>query len=186
MLGPMTNSLEGVRAFTKAIIDAKPWRKDPLCVRKEWSEREYALGDHGGQGARLCFAIMWDNGILKPHPPLRRAMEMTKRALEAAGHTGMITTPMLCARHCIGYLTDVLPRAVRRVMQSSTGKITVTSRFMLTASVMNLLYPLCDHFNMWTDVLACGALNRRRSSPQTTHLICSRTVRSPASRSFRR
>ncbi|KAH9891213.1 general amidase [Cubamyces lactineus] len=87
VLGPMTNSLEGVRTFTKAIIDAKPWRKDPLCVRKEWSEREYALGDHGGQGARLCFAIMWDNGIIKPHPPLRRAMEMTKKALEAAGHT---------------------------------------------------------------------------------------------------
>ncbi|KAI0358840.1 general amidase [Trametes cingulata] len=86
VLGPMTNSLEGVKAFTKAIIDARPWRKDPLCVRKEWSEREYALGDHG-LGGKMCFAIMWDNGVIKPHPPLTRAMELVKKALEAAGHT---------------------------------------------------------------------------------------------------
>ena len=88
MLGPMTNSLSGVRIFVKAILDARPWRKDPLCIRKEWSEREYALGDHGGRGGKLCFAIMWDNEVIKPHPPLLRALEMTKKALEAAGHTG--------------------------------------------------------------------------------------------------
>ena len=88
VLGPMANSLEGVKIFTKAVIDARPWRKDPLCVRKEWNEREYALGEHGGRGAKLCFAVMWDNGIVRPHPPLKRALEMTKRALEAAGHRG--------------------------------------------------------------------------------------------------
>ncbi|KAI0641096.1 general amidase [Trametes meyenii] len=86
VLGPMTNSIEGVKAFTKAIIDAKPWRKDPLSVRKEWSDREYALGDHGN-GGTMCFAIMWDNSVIKPHPPIVRAMEITKKALEAAGHT---------------------------------------------------------------------------------------------------
>ncbi|KAL1952417.1 hypothetical protein VTO73DRAFT_1566 [Trametes versicolor] len=86
VLGPMTNSLEGVKLFTKAIIDARPWRKDPLAVRKEWSAREYALGDHG-EGGKMCFAIMWDNGLVKPHPPLVRAMEIAKKALEAAGHT---------------------------------------------------------------------------------------------------
>ncbi|KAI0761173.1 general amidase [Trametes elegans] len=87
VLGPMTNSLEGVRLFTKAVIDSKPWRKDPLCVRKDWSEREYALGDHGGPGAKMSFALMWDNGVVKPHPPLIRAMTLVKQALEAAGHS---------------------------------------------------------------------------------------------------
>ncbi|CCM03702.1 uncharacterized protein FIBRA_05848 [Fibroporia radiculosa] len=83
----MTNSVSGLRVFTKAILDAKPWRKDPLAIRKEWSWKEYALSDHG-EGGTLCFAIMWDNGVVKPHPPLTRAMQMTKRALEAAGHKG--------------------------------------------------------------------------------------------------
>ena len=36
----------------------------------------------------MCFAVMWDNGVVRPHPPLVRAMEIAKRALEAAGHEG--------------------------------------------------------------------------------------------------
>nr|GAT60173.1 general amidase [Mycena chlorophos] len=85
VLGPMTNSISGVKIFTKAILDKQPWRRDPLVLRKPWSESEYQLEAHGG-GKQLCFAIMWDNGVVKPHPPLHRAMQMTKRALEAAGH----------------------------------------------------------------------------------------------------
>ncbi|KAJ6559048.1 general amidase [Mycena vulgaris] len=85
VLGPMSNSLSGVKVFTKAVLDAQPWLKDPLVIRKGWSESEYRLAHHGG-GGQLCFAIMWDNGVVKPHPPLHRAMVMTKKALEAAGH----------------------------------------------------------------------------------------------------
>ncbi|KAK7048484.1 general amidase [Favolaschia claudopus] len=85
VLGPMANSLSGVKIFTKAILDAKPWLKDPLVLRKGWDESEYQLVNHGN-GKGLCFAIMWDNGVVKPHPPLHRAMNLTKQALEAAGH----------------------------------------------------------------------------------------------------
>ena len=91
----MCPSIEGVRVFTKAILDSKPWDRDPLVVRKPWDESAYALRDHGGRGARLCFAIMWDNGVVRPFPPLKRAMEMTKAALEAAGHKGEIVTSLL-------------------------------------------------------------------------------------------
>jgi amidase len=87
VLGPMANSLSAVKRFAKAIIDGKPWERDPLVVRKPWSRAEYELEEHGG-GVALCFAIMWDNGVIKPHPPLVRAMNLTKQALEAAGHKG--------------------------------------------------------------------------------------------------
>jgi amidase len=60
----MSNSLSGVKIFTKAILDAQPWLKDPLVLRKGWSESEYRLVHHGN-GERLCFAIMWDNGEAK-------------------------------------------------------------------------------------------------------------------------
>ncbi|KAJ7096961.1 general amidase [Mycena epipterygia] len=60
VLGPMSNSLSGIKIFTKAILDAKPWLKDPLVLRKGWSESEYQLERHGG-GGQLCFAMMWDN-----------------------------------------------------------------------------------------------------------------------------
>lgn len=84
----MSNSLSGVKTFVKAILDAKPWKKDPLVHRRPWNEASYKLEEHGN-GVGLCFGFMWDNGVIKPQPPLFRAMEMTKKALIAAGHTGV-------------------------------------------------------------------------------------------------
>ncbi|KAG1747918.1 general amidase [Suillus paluster] len=77
VFGPMTNSLSGVKVFMKAVVNAKPWLKDPLAVRKKWDEDEYNLADHG-YGKDLCFGIMWDDGV--------RSLEITKAALQKAGH----------------------------------------------------------------------------------------------------
>lgn len=88
VLGPMSNSLSGLKEFMTSIIATKPWNLDPMVIRKPWDENEWNLSEHGGVGAQLCFAIMWDNGIVKPHPPLIRAMQITKDALEKAGHRG--------------------------------------------------------------------------------------------------
>ncbi|KAF8176805.1 general amidase [Pholiota molesta] len=85
VLGPLSNSLGGVKAFMKSVIDQKPWLKDPLAARKPWSEDEYQLVDHGN-GKKLCFAILWDDGQTRPHPPVIRGLEETKKALLAAGH----------------------------------------------------------------------------------------------------
>ncbi|KAL5512322.1 hypothetical protein ACEPAG_3314 [Sanghuangporus baumii] len=82
VLGPMTRSLSGVKAFSKAVIDSKPWTKDPFMIRKDWDEDAYNLKEHG-RGENLCFAIMWNNGCVLPHPPIRRALEETKAALQA-------------------------------------------------------------------------------------------------------
>ena len=90
VLGPMTNSLSGIKEFMTAVLAERPWNLDPLVIRKPWSEAEWNLCEHGGMGARLCFAIMWDNGVVKPHPPLLRAMRVVKKALEAAGHRGKL------------------------------------------------------------------------------------------------
>ena len=86
----MSSSLSGLKAFVRAVLAGQPWRRDPRVVRKRWSAEEYALVDHGGggRGACLCFAVMWDDGVVVPHPPVRRALEMVKRALLGAGHVG--------------------------------------------------------------------------------------------------
>ena len=86
-LGPLSNSLSGIKAFVKAVVDQKPWLKDPLAVRKKWDEEEYALASRGG-GKQLCFGIMWNDGEVIPHPPIMRALQMVKKALLTAGHQG--------------------------------------------------------------------------------------------------
>ncbi|KAI0778153.1 general amidase [Trametes elegans] len=84
-LGPLTTSLSGVTTFIRSILDLEPWRHCPATVPKPWSEKDYALSNHGG-GQKLCFGMMWDEGSVKPHPPILRALSLTKKALEDAGH----------------------------------------------------------------------------------------------------
>ncbi|KZV89596.1 general amidase [Exidia glandulosa HHB12029] len=84
--GPMSNSIAGLVAFMRAVIGQKPWLHDPLALRKPWDEESYRLKEHG-EGKKMCFGLMWDDGNYKPLPPQWRAMEMVKKALIAAGHT---------------------------------------------------------------------------------------------------
>ena len=88
VLGPLSNSLGGVKAFMQSVASKHPWLKDPLAVRKPWNEEEYRLVEHGA-GKKLCFAILWHDEVILPHPPVIRGLEETKRALLEAGHEGM-------------------------------------------------------------------------------------------------
>jgi len=87
VMGPMSATIDGLKVFVKAMMDANPWDRDPLTPRIPWNEGKYLLEDHG-KGERLCFGMMWDDGVCKPQPPILRAMEETKQALLAAGHEG--------------------------------------------------------------------------------------------------
>ncbi|OAX42358.1 general amidase [Rhizopogon vinicolor AM-OR11-026] len=120
VFGPMTSSIGGLKAFMKAVTNAKPWLKDPLAVRKKWDEDEYNLADHGS-GKDLCFAIMWDDGVVVPHPPIRRSLEFAKAALEKAGHKVVDWKPI---KH--GELGDV----TRDIWNAASAE-----DFMITASL---------------------------------------------------
>jgi len=85
VIGPLSTSLAGVKVFTKSVVDAKPWNKDPLVTNKPWDQARYELAEHG-DGTQLAFGIIWNDGNVVPHPPITRALEMTKNALIAAGH----------------------------------------------------------------------------------------------------
>jgi amidase len=98
----MSISLDGLSILFRSILSTRPWLRDPLCVRMPWSQDQYNLEDHGGtlpaqegggpaavaaaSAPKLCFGIMWNDGRVRPTPAVRRALEMTKRALEEAGH----------------------------------------------------------------------------------------------------
>jgi len=87
VIGPLSSSLTGIKAFMRAVLSMNPWFRDPLVVPKAWSEDEYQLSQHG-RGKKLSFGILWSDGEVVPHPPVIRALEMTKKALIAAGHEG--------------------------------------------------------------------------------------------------
>lgn len=79
---------DGVKIFYKAVLAARPWDYDPWTPRMPWSNDRYHLSEHGGEGAKLTFGIMWDDGVVVPVSAIRRAMEEVQVALETAGHDG--------------------------------------------------------------------------------------------------
>ncbi|KAI0029809.1 general amidase [Vararia minispora EC-137] len=89
VLGPMSHSIGGIKAFMKAVINSEPWLKDPLAIRKPWDEDEYKLKHHGA-GGKLVFGFLWNDGAVLPHEPIQRAMKMTREALEAVGHEAVV------------------------------------------------------------------------------------------------
>jgi hypothetical protein len=114
----MANSLEALKIFFKAILEKRPWDKDPMCLRKPWDQTVYKLKEYGG-GEKLCFAMLWDNEIVKPHPPVHRAMKLVKTALEKAGHIGTIGFHL----HQTLISSELLPYSDRLVELQTHGYI---------------------------------------------------------------
>jgi Asp-tRNA(Asn)/Glu-tRNA(Gln) amidotransferase A subunit family amidase len=68
-IGPLSTSLEGCKLFIKTIIDAKPWYTEPAILPFPWKEED------AFKGKRLKIAVLWDDGVVKPHPPVTRALK---------------------------------------------------------------------------------------------------------------
>ncbi|KAF9011699.1 amidase signature domain-containing protein [Cyathus striatus] len=94
VLGPLSTSISGIKAFMQAVISQQPWLKDPLAIRKAWDESAYKLGEHGKGTGRLCFGFVWDDEVIKPHPPVLRGLREVKAALVAAGHNVIDWEPL--------------------------------------------------------------------------------------------
>ena len=68
-IGPLSTSLEGCKLFIKTIIDAKPWYEEPTLLPFPWKEDEFF------KGKKLKVAVLWDDGVVRPHPPVTRALK---------------------------------------------------------------------------------------------------------------
>ncbi|GAA6063241.1 hypothetical protein JCM10212_000343 [Sporobolomyces blumeae] len=86
VLGPISTTIDGLKTFFRAVVDAEPWRYDPFALHVPWRQGMYDLEEHNG-GKALCFGLMSSDGVVKPTPPVLRGLEMVKAALEAQGHT---------------------------------------------------------------------------------------------------
>lgn len=65
------------------MLNAQPWLLEAPLLEMPW-KTDVANGL--GLPPKLCFAIVWDDGVVAPHPPLTKALHRIKRALISAGH----------------------------------------------------------------------------------------------------
>jgi len=83
-IGPLSTSLEGCKLFTKTIIDAEPWNKEPSLLPLPWKEED------AFKGRKLKVAVLWDDGVVKPHPPVTRALKQVVEKLKANGNVELV------------------------------------------------------------------------------------------------
>jgi amidase len=80
VVGPLATSVGSLRLLIKSLLSQEPWLHDPLVLEVPWKE----VPDLSG--TLLTFGILKDDGVVKPHPPVSRALDMVINAIKRAGH----------------------------------------------------------------------------------------------------
>lgn len=91
MVGPITQDLPSLIKATKVVLEDSLWRNDIDVIEMPWKEEvlqsiqnlSCARGERNG---KLVFAVMSDDKFVKPHPPIRRAIEIVREALLERGY----------------------------------------------------------------------------------------------------
>ncbi|KAL8808788.1 MAG: hypothetical protein Q9223_005986 [Gallowayella weberi] len=92
-VGVMGTSIEALKLVMTSILSTKPWKDDPNVVKMPWDyeiEASTLARAHPGgsakEGLELKFGILWTDGVVRPQPPVRRAMRLVHTILQDFGH----------------------------------------------------------------------------------------------------
>ncbi|PYH48277.1 amino acid/polyamine transporter [Aspergillus saccharolyticus JOP 1030-1] len=81
-IGPMGRDLSSLCYVSRALITAKPWVFDPNCPPLPWNEDAFRRI----QSRPMVIGLIADDGVVKVHPPIERALRELSATLEAHGH----------------------------------------------------------------------------------------------------
>jgi amidase len=81
-VGPMARSLESIITTTRAVISRNLWNMDAQLPPIPWAED--ALEEFSEKP--LVIGVMWDDGVVRVHPPIARVLEELVARLKNAGH----------------------------------------------------------------------------------------------------
>lgn len=82
-LGPLARSARDLALFHRVLLGAESWLLEYAVLHMPWRD-DIVKGL--GVPEKLTIAVLADDGVVRPHPPLLRALENYKKALVAAGH----------------------------------------------------------------------------------------------------
>jgi amidase len=73
----------------KSVLSQQPWLYDPLVHEIPWrDEQEQAVLDivkANGGGGQLVFGVLKHDGVVQPHPPVRRAIDIVAHTMQRLG-----------------------------------------------------------------------------------------------------
>lgn len=91
VVGPMATTARSLTLLFKGVLSQEPWLHDPFVVELPWrcdveNEVQGMIERSRGGSSELAFGIMHHDGLVRPHPPVERAMRMVERTLKRLGH----------------------------------------------------------------------------------------------------
>ena len=90
-IGPLSTSLLGIKVFMQTILDADPWLAEPALVPLPWDSL-YRINP----SQRLKIGVLWHDQVVKPHPPITRALQTVVAKLKTIPNVSVVDwTPHL-------------------------------------------------------------------------------------------
>ncbi|PWY91979.1 amidase [Aspergillus sclerotioniger CBS 115572] len=74
VIGPLATTAKGLTLLFKSVLGQSPWLGDPGVLEIPWREEG------------LAFGIMYDDGEIEPHPPIKRALKIVEDTVRGLGH----------------------------------------------------------------------------------------------------
>ncbi|KAE8154674.1 amidase signature domain-containing protein [Aspergillus avenaceus] len=87
-IGPLSPTLDGINLFMKTVLAAKPWTSDPTLHQIPWRDQESHIRQDGKK--KLTVGVMWDDGVVKPAPPVTRALQEVVDRLKSVSEVEVI------------------------------------------------------------------------------------------------
>ncbi|CAK7203596.1 hypothetical protein SEUCBS139899_006333 [Sporothrix eucalyptigena] len=81
-VGPLARSLFSIEYAMRLLADQKPWNWDSRCAPLPWRDDMYSET----VSRPLTIGVLYDDEVVRPHPPLTRVLKMAATRLRAAGH----------------------------------------------------------------------------------------------------
>lgn len=82
-LGPIARSARDLSLFCRVMLLDEPWLVEPPLLEVPWKQD---VVDGAELPSKLCFAILWNDGVFPPEPAISKALEKCKSVLTAKGH----------------------------------------------------------------------------------------------------
>jgi amidase len=79
VLGPLSTSPSGLKLFMKTIIDSQPWLEEPALIPIPWRDVQLP------SDRPLRIGVISHDGVVQPHPPIARALNLMTSKLQFAG-----------------------------------------------------------------------------------------------------
>ncbi|KAL7629777.1 hypothetical protein AAE478_001300 [Parahypoxylon ruwenzoriense] len=81
-VGPLARNLPSLVLVMKELIRMQPWEHDARCAPVPWREDIF----QGFKCTPLTIGLLVDDGMVRPHPPIRRVLLSLVEKLREAGH----------------------------------------------------------------------------------------------------